>query len=84
MTQCGFPRRMEHAAMHREMASSLRRIILAPLLTNEARENFVAQIRALMQTWVTVHIVVEDAKIAPFARALGNRLANSRRPLAAQ
>jgi len=76
MRQCGFPRLDEHRASHQDLASSLRRVILTPVLDTGSRDGFVAAVCALMGRMVT-HIVVEDAKIAPYARNLASQMAKA-------
>jgi len=73
MAQCGFPHLAEHRASHQDLAGKLRRIILS----SNSHKDFVGAICTLMERWVTVHIVVDDAKIAPYARALAERMAKA-------
>ncbi|KIM00071.1 hypothetical protein CCC_02859 [Paramagnetospirillum magnetotacticum MS-1] len=68
MLQCGYPDRVRHTAMHAEMASGLRRVLLSPLMGGGKHEDFVGAVRNLMDRWVRVHILGEDTKLAPYAR----------------
>lgn len=70
MLECGFPDRASHRRLHEDMAAGLRRILLLPLLGNIAHQDFVGAVRRMMNEWIMVHIVVEDAKLAPFAARL--------------
>ncbi|BAE51895.1 bacteriohemerythrin [Paramagnetospirillum magneticum] len=69
MLQCGYPDRVRHMALHAEMASGLRRVLLSPLMGGSPHDDFVLAVRSLMDKWVMVHILGEDAKLAPYARA---------------
>jgi hemerythrin len=68
MLQCGYPDRARHIALHEEMAANLRRVLLSPLMGNGSQGDFVLAVRSLMDKWVMVHILGEDAKLAPYAR----------------
>jgi hemerythrin len=80
MQQCGYPDLVRHREMHAQMASALRKVILSPLMGDVKHVEFVASVRGLMEKWITVHILVEDARLAPYARA---HASPSRRPAAA-
>ena len=76
MRQCGFPGLDGHRAIHQELASSLRHVILAPTFDTGKRADFIGAVCALMGRMVT-HIVVEDAKIAPYARNLASQVSRA-------
>ena len=76
MRQCGFPGLADHRVRHQDLASDLRRSILSPMLASGTRHDFIGTARALLNRLVT-HILVEDAKIAPYARALASRMSKT-------
>ena len=76
LRQCGFPGLGPQCTAHRELASDLRRIILVPPSGSGSREDFVASVRRLMGRWVN-HIVMEDTKVAPYARTLAHKMTKS-------
>ena len=67
MRQCGFPLLEAHRNHHRALASELRRVILSPVMGG-GRDDLVSAVCALMNRWIS-HILVEDARIAPYAKA---------------
>lgn len=71
MAQCGYPDLVRHKKLHAEMAAALRNILLSPLLGNGRHEEFILAVRSLMNKWVAAHILGEDAKLTPYARAQG-------------
>lgn len=76
MRHCGFPRLDTHRAHHQHLAADLRRVILAPMLDSKAPDDFVNAVCIQMGRWVS-HILVEDAKLAPYARNLAGRTPGS-------
>jgi hemerythrin len=80
MLQCGYPDLVRHKELHAQMGAALRKVILSPLMGEVKHEDFVASMRNLMEKWITVHILVEDARLAPYARA---HASPTRRPAAA-
>ncbi|MBI3446366.1 MAG: hemerythrin family protein [Magnetospirillum sp.] len=79
MAQCRFPELGRHRALHSEMISSLRRVLLSPLMGSGKHEDFVLAVRSLMEKWISVHLVAEDSKLAPYARSQSGRMALARR-----
>ena len=76
MRRCGYPRLDEHHAVHQDLASTLRRVILTPVPGGGSHTDFVTAVCALLGRLVT-HIVAEDAKIAPYARNLASQMART-------
>lgn len=70
MLECGYPDRIRHRMLHDDMTVGLRRILLSPLLGSVGHQEFVGFMRRLMNEWIMVHILVEDAKLAPYAARL--------------
>ena len=77
MVQCGYPDLARHKRLHAEMGSALRHVLLLPLLGKCEHQDFILAMRSLMDKWVMAHILGEDAKLAPYARA---HAATARRP----
>ena len=79
MVQCGYPDLARHRGLHRDMIAALRGVLLSPLIGSGKHEDFVVAVRSLMQKWIAVHLVAEDARLAPYVRRAGGRLAASSR-----
>ena len=75
MAQCRYPDLARHRVLHRDMVTALRGVLLSPLMGTGKHEDFVVAVRNLMQKWISVHIVNEDSRLAPYARGGGRRVA---------
>lgn len=68
MLHCGYPGLERHRRLHEQMGVALRRVLLSPLVADGRPQDFVQAMRGLMNRWV-IHILAEDAGIAPYIRA---------------